>query len=313
MRTRDWFGAALLGLAGCDGGDRPESATSPEAETADVRDGLAETAEPSEPDTSPDREPDRAGGWELPDAFRVVIPKAPGDESLGLPRRIEHRASGIELDFVPPGSFEFGSTDADPGHARDESPAAQVEVSAFFVARTETTLAQWKAGAGEDEALRERGRADGDDHPISEVTWNEVRAWCDANGLDLPSEVQWEYAASGPDDAIFPWGDEPKITIVNARGTNVGDLWDRTAPVGALPAGRSWCGAYDMAGNLSEWCRSPWTADHASEPDETQRIIRGGSYTCRPPYCVRTAYRDALDPEVAAANVGFRVILDVEI
>jgi formylglycine-generating enzyme required for sulfatase activity len=288
-----------LAVAGCGG----EAATEPAGSNAVAAEQPAAIERPVEP---PRDEPEAIFAWTLPAAFRVVVPKAPGEASGGLPRLIRHHASGIELTLVQPGSFEFGSTDADPGHADDEAPARRVDVAAFFLARTETTGAQWRAAGGE------RGRAAGDDHPIVEVSWDQARAWCEAAGLALPTEIQWEYAASGPDDHVFPWGDDANDHAVNARGTNAGDLWDETAPVASLPEGCSWCGAFDMAGNVSEWCRDAWTADHASEPDDAKRVIRGGSFTCRPPWCLRTAYRDGVERELQSPNLGFRVVLDVE-
>jgi hypothetical protein len=312
MRTSTWrrvrwagslalLGAACGGGGGGGGAVPAEPSHEPPAARAD---GDATAGAPQ------DDRPAAGPPWELPDAFRVVVPKAPGgavdDPTGGLPRLIAHRATGIELLLIAPGSFELGSDAAEPGHGDDEAPARRVDVPAFFLARTETTSAQWKAGGGE------RGRALGNDHPVTEVSWDQATAWCAANGLLLPTEIEWEYAASGPDDRAFPWGDEANDLAVNARGTNAGDRWDLTAPVGSLPAGRAWCGAYDLAGNVSEWCRDAWTPDHASAADERLRVVRGGSYTCRPPWCLRTAYRDGIEPGLQSPNLGFRAVLEIK-
>jgi formylglycine-generating enzyme required for sulfatase activity len=299
--------AAILALVAACGGDEASTDAPPTQQAAarapePARDAPVSDAGKGGRGEAPAAADEAELAWSPPKGFRVLVPRSPGEM---LPRVLQHRASGIELVLVPSGAFQLGSTPADPGHASDETPARRVEVAAFYLARTETTLAQWRAAGGE------RGRGEGDDHPIGEVSWEQVRAWCDANGLELPTEAQWEYAASGPDDRVFPWGDEANDIAVNALGSNVGDRWDRTAPVGSLPDGRSWCGLLDMAGNVAEWCRDPWTPDHASAPDDAKRVIRGGSYTCRPPWCLRTAYRDGIERELQSPNLGFRAALEV--
>jgi formylglycine-generating enzyme required for sulfatase activity len=240
----------------------------------------------------------------------VIVPAIGGETH---PRMIRHARTGIELLFVRAGSFELGSTDADPGHASDESPARTVELSAFYVARTETTLAEWTRGGGD------AGRGAGPEHPVVDVTFGEVDAWCRANGLLLPTEAQWEYAASGPENRIFPWGDADEPFRANALGTVGADRWDDTAPVGSFPRGASWCSAYDLAGNAAEWCRDVWHPSSADLPEgptpvradgEGTRVVRGGSFSCRPPYCLRTAYRDGIDPALKGGNLGFRVVLE---
>ena len=293
--ARPGWGVLLL-LAACGGGGggtEPDGAPDPGGEAADP------TA------------PDSPQPFVLPEGFRPYSPAYPQDEP---PPEIVHLATGLELVLVPAGSFEYGSTDADPWHAGDEAPAFTATLAAFYLGRTEVTQRAWQAGGGT------AGRAAGPEHPIVDVTWDQVNAWCRANGLDLPTEAQWEYAASGPENRIFPWGDADERWRCNALGTNVTDLWDRTAPVASFPQSLSWCKVYDLAGNVSEWCRDLWhddlsgLAEHnperrAERPAGATRAVRGGAFSCRSPYCLRGAYRDGLEPEVSAGNLGFRVAL----
>ena len=305
---------ALVFAAGCgDGGEQPaeEPAAEPEAELeaepeAEPEAGVEAGVAPDRGTTAPDAP---AAAWTPPDGFTVVVP-ALGQETY--PRLIRHGRTGVELLIVPAGTFELGSTTADPGHASDEGPARAVELSAFYLARTEVTLSQWTRGGGD------AGRAAGLDHPVVDVTWYDAQAWCRANGLALPSEAQWEYAASGPENRTYPWGEEDEAFRANALGTLGPDRWDDTAPVGSFPRGASWCSAYDLAGNVAEWCRDTWYPNYdgmSAERDpvrqggEGTHVVRGGSFSCRPPYCLRTAYRDGIDPSLKGGNLGFRVVL----
>ncbi|MEM7307482.1 MAG: formylglycine-generating enzyme family protein [Planctomycetota bacterium] len=286
-------------VAGCGGDAPPPSAEPPAGATPE-----AEVAElPPQTSARPAPFP--------PPGFRIFGP-APADGEL--PRELVHERTGLELVLVPAGSFQLGSTPADPWHAVDEAPARRVEMSAFYIARTEVTQAAWERGGGEG------GRAAGPEHPLVEISWKEADAWCRANGLALPSEAQWEYAASGPGDRIFPWGDAEELWRCNSLGTKGPDRWDETAPVASFGKGASWSRAYDLAGNVAEWCRDPWRESYLDlpagrDPERTgdagdARVLRGGAYSCRRPYCVRTAYRDGLDPDERGANLGFRVALD---
>ena len=91
-----------------------------------------------------------------------------------------------------------------------------------------------------------------DRHPVTEVTWYGARAYCLWRGGDLPTETQWEAAARGTDDRLYPWGDATHTSERTVTGGKVGD----TVAVGLRPSGASPFGALDMAGSLAEWTRS---------------------------------------------------------
>ena len=254
----------------------------------------------------------------LADAFEIVddAPQSHGDREV--PLALQHRATGLVFVYVPGGSFTLGSDADDEKRFDDERPPRRVRVTGFYLSVTETTWAAWKRGGGTD------GAAPADDHPVNGVTWYQARDWCDANGLSLPTEAQWEYAASGPTDNLYPWGHDPFVKgRANAAGTNDVDLWSQSSPVDSFPDGTAWCGAADMAGNVMEWCLDGWTPDHTDvEPDtldpliapeeeqpRLERLVRGGSYQSDALAHLRCAYRYSIAPNLAGGNLGFRAVV----
>lgn len=270
-------------------------------------------------DSQPSEDTERS---RLPEALRerfTIADDAPeqhGDRTV--PRVIEHVATGTVFVYVPGGSFTFGSDADDPDRFDDERPPRHVRMSGFYVAATETTLEAWRRGGGT------AGSAPGDAYPVNGVSWYQARDWCANNGLALPTEAQWEYAASGPRDDLYPWGHDVRVKgRANAAGTNDVDLWSESAPVGSFPEGTSWCGATDLAGNVMEWCRDGWTDDHAEIPEGAvdpvlepegdapaiERLVRGGSYESDALLHLRCAYRNAFLPTLVGGNLGFRAVV----
>ena len=115
-----------------------------------------------------------------------------------------------------------------------------------------------------------------DSYPVNCVSWNDAIAYTNwlmtKTGLSfsLPTEAEWEYAARGNDGRVYPWGNEtPNGTLANYADDvfnqhfpnteqsvvhqGVNDGFAITSPVGSFPLGKSPVGAFDMAGNVTEW------------------------------------------------------------
>ena len=119
-------------------------------------------------------------------------------------------------------------------------------------------------------------------HPVTQVTWEQARAFCEWRGALLPTEEEWQWAATGGDAArTYPWGHELPTcerAVLNDGDTRAGKIpfgcgQGGTWAVGAKsPAGDTRDGLQDMAGNVWEW------TDSWPDADLEQRIIRGGGW-----------------------------------
>jgi formylglycine-generating enzyme required for sulfatase activity len=225
--------------------------------------------------------------------------------------------------LVPAGPFVLGSTQSEG--EPDERPQRTLRLSAFFLDRTEVTVAQYRAclGAGACSPpatqrfcnLQHPGK---DDHPVNCVRWQQAADYCEWAGARLPTEAEWEKAARGTEGDPYPWGPTPDTCVVAVRfdeklGHACGEFG--TWPVGSKPFGKSPFGALDMAGNVWEWVADWYASDaYASAPEQDPkgpgagkyRILRGGGWGKDGPGALRSARRFKFTAEHATPGIGFR-------
>ncbi|MEM6667797.1 MAG: SUMF1/EgtB/PvdO family nonheme iron enzyme [Pseudomonadota bacterium] len=156
-----------------------------------------------------------------------------------------------------------------------------------------------------------------EDHPVTETTWAGARAYCRWRGARLPTEVEWEAAARGGDDRLYPWGQEAPDATRAHFGAGTGD----TAPVGDRIAGASPIGALDMSGSMADWTASlkapyPYRDDDGREDPTTsgERVTRGGDYTFDDaPETLTATHRNGFSnrPSRGHRHIGFRCAADV--
>jgi formylglycine-generating enzyme required for sulfatase activity len=158
--------------------------------------------------------------------------------------------SGMLL--VPGGEFTMGS---DEGGQEDEKPAHKVRVSSFYLDQLETTHAaygecvtQGKCRVPDSKTLaRFYTLFVTSERPVSGISWEDARTYCEFRGKRLPREAEFERAVRGDDGRRYPWGNEPPSTERTVFQTS------KTAEVGTHPLGRGPYGHDDLAGNVWEW------------------------------------------------------------
>jgi formylglycine-generating enzyme required for sulfatase activity len=215
--------------------------------------------------------------------------------------------------YVPAGEFQMGT---DHGNNEPEKPLHKVYLDAFWIDRTPVTNAMfrkfvedqnfqtdaekkgWGYIAVSDNSVKGEGanwqspKGPGsnliglDEFPVSQVSWNDAKAYCEWAGRRLPTEAEWEKAARGTDGRTYPWGEGIDCEKANYWSGDAGCVGDLTA-VGSYPNGASPYGALDMAGNVWEWVADWFEADYyGASPEQNPtgpdsgiyRVLRGGSW-----------------------------------
>ena len=230
----------------------------------------------------------------------------PAEPAAGATKIIE----GVTFVYVPGGEFTMGSNNGES----NEKPVHPLNLLGFWIMQTEVTNAQYKrcvdAGTCTEPGNDGWNQPEASNYPVTDVDWNQAKAFAEWVGGSLPTEAQWEKAACGTDGRIYPWGNDAP----DDKFLNYNDNLSHTTEVGSYPPGQSPYGALDMAGNVWEWTSSqyqpyPYQADDGREElsGEASRVLRGGAFNYYG-YFVRCAYRYANLPDFTNFNVGFRVV-----
>ncbi len=261
----------------------------------------------------------------------IVLPSSTPMPDIGS--TITSTKDGMVQVYVPAGEFEMGS-DADDALAEcqkfrtdckrdwftDEEPIHTVNLDAYWIDQTEVTNEMYAkcVSAGDcdspnstDSYTRDSyyGNVEFDNYPVMYVSWHDANAYCTWAERRLPTEAEWEKAARGTDGRTYPWGNEIDESYANYN-QNVGD----TTAVGSYESGKSFYGAYDMAGNLWEWTSSlyqsyPYDAEDGREnlSGDGSRVLRGGSWDVDVNFA-RASYRNWGNPDNVSNYIGFRCL-----
>ena len=221
---------------------------------------------------------------------------------------------GARMILVSAGRFRMGDNSAQVGSAR---PEIEVVLPDFYIDVFEVTIERYAPLAvqerldysAEMSQLLDNGEGK---RPITGVSVDAARTYCDAVGKRLPSEAEWEKAARGAEGLLYPWGNQPDASRANAAGSGVG----HTVAVGSYPSGVSPYGIHDMLGNASEWVGT--ALDRNSYPRSARAsngrflttpfqsgaaLARGGSYAWPADVTAAIRLRISMDREV---ETGFR-------
>jgi gamma-glutamyl hercynylcysteine S-oxide synthase len=273
----------------------------------------------------------------------------------GPPATAQHaRHTGLEMVQIPAGPFTVGA--APDGFAYDnERPRHRTDVREYLIGRTPITNASYLTfveGGGyerrewwSDEGwswkedyditrpqgwtadLRAEWRLSGleplhPDRPVVHISWFEADAFARAHGARLPTEAEWEKAATWDQEQerarLHPWGDEPGVLGIHA---NLDQLSRGTVPAGTMPASASAYGVEGMIGDVWEWTATEFdgypgfAAYPYREYSEVffaggHRVLRGGSWATRPRVATST-FRNWDLPERRQIFAGLRIARDL--
>jgi hypothetical protein len=216
---------------------------------------------------------------------------------------------------IPGGEFTAGAVEQDRRAEPDEE-SRTVEVRAFDIDKFPVTNGQYRVYLEDMKIPKSEypdfwdDSADKENHPVVGVSQKEAQAYAQwLNTLfdikkRLPTEDEWEKAARGGAEGIYPWGDEsPKDNVrANYNGNN---RYDGTSPVGSFKNGVNAFGLFDMAGNVWQWTSTPSGEESGDGPAKV--IVKGGSWMDGPNE-LRVSNRKELDPSKQYGDVGFRLV-----
>jgi formylglycine-generating enzyme required for sulfatase activity len=213
--------------------------------------------------------------------------------------------------WIPPGSFQMGCSPGDSECSADEMPPHQVTITkGFWLGRTEVTVAAYKkfigsTGAQIPEAPDFNASWKNQNLPITNVSWDDAKAFCGWAGGRLPTEAEWEYAArAGSKEELYGPLDEVAWYSGNS-GTRAHEVGQKRANA---------FGLFDMLGNVWEWVND-WYDDKYYQHSPSQappgpasgqfHVLRGGSWAL-PHSLVRVSFRVGLYPASGNFSFGFR-------
>ena len=143
--------------------------------------------------------------------------------------------------------------------------------------------------------------------PVTYVSFEDARAFCEWEGKRLPSQKEWEYAAGNLSGHEYPWGNQFSVKMANTHESSIG-----LVEVGSYPGNVSPHGVYDMSGNVRQWVNEDFAADDQAffaKPGQ-HKMMKGGSF-------MDTAEKATIkfsisgDKDTIYGNTGIRCVSDL--
>ncbi len=249
--------------------------------------------------------------------------------------------------LIKGGTFSMGSQRGD----EDEEPVHQISISGFLMDTYEVTndrYAKFLNSIPENERYKipsyiDLSKKDNgielrikpfivktglNSHPVVYVSWYGAKAFAKWANKRLPTEAEWEFAASGGSRMIYSWGSVFNKNILNCMKLDndiyLNSMFNFFGGRGTIPVGMfipNINKLYDMSGNVWEWCEDWYHPKyyHQSPPRNPrgpvsgdQKILRGGSWSLWDAKNFRCAERFFSKPNYMSYNVGFRCVKDIE-
>jgi formylglycine-generating enzyme required for sulfatase activity len=207
-------------------------------------------------------------GHNTPNLVRsaTVVSRAPrlGDTRVNA-------KDGLTYVWLPPGIFTMGCSPGDGECRDDEKPPHRADITkGFWIGQTEVTQEAYQKVTGQNPSAYKGAKL-----PVERISWNEAQSYCQAAGMRLPTEAEWEYAARAG-------GKQSRYGDLDAIAWYKGNGGGQTHIV-AQKTANAW-GLFDTLGNVWEWT-SDWHSDKlpagaidpAGPSSGEDRTIRGGS------------------------------------
>ncbi|OGS06795.1 MAG: hypothetical protein A2270_11510 [Elusimicrobia bacterium RIFOXYA12_FULL_51_18] len=243
---------------------------------------------------------------------------AGNDPSAGVPTK------PVEWVTITGGKFRMG-TDSGENGFENAKPIHEVSIKTFAMSKTDVTVEQYaecviKGGCTEPATgdYCNWGVAGRQLHPINCVDWDQASKYAKFKGGRLPSEAEWEYAAtSGGKNQKYPWGNDEatcdKAVMYGNGGYGCGK--NSTMPVCSKTAGNTAQGLCDMVGNVWQWVQDKYQDSYKGAPADgsafeaagSLRVMRGGSFGSDVASSLRAGYRYSSVPGGRYGSLGFRL------